>query len=293
MFPKIKLATVIAVAVSTLGVTGSAEAHFGRGRGGGIGLVPRARQGNNNRSNAAVPRATTPAPKTPVAPAPAPVVQKSSPTGGTFVNPPTTTASTKASTKPSTVQTPSKVPSAVPAIASGAKIAPAAEPPPKTTDDVVATDVDGAVDTPLDQPTTFSPETKVILKAAGASASAEAEVASPVETKPAETKKMPALAKVPVGATVTLNSKELSEKEGQVILQIGEIALPATIKQWKNDAVVCTLPIVGLTKPSKATLHLLNADGQTVSTLTVELVTTLPTSSDALPSSLDASPLER
>jgi hypothetical protein len=285
MFPKIKLATVIAVAVSALGVTGSAEAHFGRGRGGGIGirlggggigLVPRARQGNNNRSNAAVPRATTPAPKTPVAPAPAPVVQKSSPTGGTVVNPPATTASTKASPKPSTV-----------------KIAPAAEPPPKTTNDVVATDVDGAVDTPLDQPTTFSPETKVILKAAGASASAEPEAASPVETKPAETKKVPALAKVPVGATVTLNSKELSEKEGQVILQIGEIALPATIKQWKNDAVVCTLPIVGLTKPSKATLHLLNADGQTASALTVELVTTLPTSSDALPSSLDASPLER
>jgi hypothetical protein len=305
MVRKLKLLTVVAVAVSTLGVTGSAEAHIGRGRGGGgggigiriggggIGLVPRARQGNGN---AAVPRATTPAPRAPVAPAPAPVVQKpavpkNSPPSSTTVKSPAPKASvTKASTEASTIPSPTKVP----ATASGPKAKPAAEPQPQTTDNVVATEVDsGAVDTPLDQPMTFSPETKVILKAAGASTTVESEEAGSVEAKPAETKKVPALVKVPVGATVTLNSKDLSEKEGQVILQIGEIALPATIKQWKSDAVVCTLPIVGLTKASKATLHLLNADGQTASTLTVELVTTLPTSSDALPNSLDAGNFER
>jgi hypothetical protein len=210
-----------------------------------------------------------------------------------------TNAGAKATTIPSPTKVPATVPATGPATASGPKAKPAAEPQPQTTDNVVGTEVDsGAVDTPLDQPTTFSPETKVILKAAGASATAEPEEGSPVEaksaeSKPAETKNVPALVKVPVGATVTLNSKDLSEKEGQVILQIGEIALPATIKQWKSDAVVCTLPIVGLTKASKGTLHLLNADGQTASTLTVELVTTLPTSSDALPSSLDAGSFER
>jgi hypothetical protein len=42
--------------------------------------------------------------------------------------------------------------------------------------------------------------------------------------------------------------------------------------------VTCTLPVLGLTKPSKAILHVLKADGKTANTMNCELVTTLPTS---------------
>lgn len=113
-----------------------------------------------------------------------------------------------------------------------------------------------------------------------------AATAQPVQPASATTdvvsKEVP-LPQIPVGATLTLNGKDLTEKEGQVVLQVGEIALPATIKEWKNDSVTCTLPVLGLTKASKATLHVLKADGKTASTLNCELVTTLPTSLEAVP----------
>jgi hypothetical protein len=92
-----------------------------------------------------------------------------------------------------------------------------------------------------------------------------------------------ALPQIPVGATLTLQGKDLSDKEGQVVLQVGDIALPATIQQWKNDAVTCTLPVLGLTKASKATIHVLKSDGKTASTMNCELVTSLQTSVEAKP----------
>jgi hypothetical protein len=112
-------------------------------------------------------------------------------------------------------------------------------------------------------------------------------VDAPSEVKPAAAtelvSKEVALPQIPIGATLTLNGKDLSNKEGQVVLQIGEIALPATINEWKDDAVTCTLPVIGITRASKATLHVLKADGKTASTMNFELVTTLTTSAEAKP----------
>ena len=136
---------------------------------------------------------------------------------------------------------------------------------------------------------------------------------TPVEAQPAEAQPADAqpaappaadvvnkeapLPQIPVGATLTLQGKDLTEKPGQVVLQLGEIALPATIKEWKNDSVVCTLPVLGLTKASKATLHVLTANGKTASTLNCELVTSLPTSVETAPSTastgLDANKYEQ
>ncbi len=128
-------------------------------------------------------------------------------------------------------------------------------------------------------------ETKQALDDVVATEAPAAE-AQPVQPASATTelvsKEVP-LPQIPVGATLTLNGKDLTEKEGQVVLQLGEIALPATIKAWKNDSVTCTLPVLGLTKASKATLHVLKADGKTASTLNCELVTTIPTSLEAKP----------
>jgi hypothetical protein len=115
--------------------------------------------------------------------------------------------------------------------------------------------------------------------------------AAAADAKPADPKatdlvsKDVALPKIPVGATLTLQGKDLADKQGQVVLQLGEIALPATINEWKNDSVTCTLPVLGLTKASKATLHVVKADGKTASTMNCELVTTLPTSVEAVPAS--------
>jgi hypothetical protein len=129
---------------------------------------------------------------------------------------------------------------------------------------------------------------------AEAPAPAPVAAAPAAETKPAEVASSePALPQVPVGATVTLNGKDLSDKPGQVVLQIGEIALPIAIKEWKNDAVVCTLPVLGLTKASRATLHVVKADGKTASTMNLELVTSLPAEPDANPSRLDTASFGR
>jgi len=116
------------------------------------------------------------------------------------------------------------------------------------------------------------------------------ETAKPAETKPEDVaakdaSQDAALPKIPVGATLTLQGKDLAEKQGQVVLQLGDIALPATINDWKNDAVTCTLPVLGLTKASKATLHVVKADGKTASTMNLELVTSLPTSVEVTPTS--------
>jgi len=148
-------------------------------------------------------------------------------------------------------------------------------------------------------------------KPADAAGQAPVETSKPVteptstETKPADSK--PAeltevvsttnLPKIPVGATLTLQGKDLADREGQVVLQLGDFAVPATIKEWSNTSVTCTLPALGITKASKATLHVLKADGKTASTMDCELVTSLPTSVETptptSSSSIDAAKYEQ
>lgn len=244
MFRMSTLANLIALAVSALVATGSADAHFGaRGGGGGGrigagGLAQRARQGGNGNAGGY----NRPAPQ-PVAP---PVVQYKQPVVTPSVKPATPIASTPNST----------------AVASSpAKPAPATAPAPAPAPAAVATAVAAPVATPA-QPVVAAEPVAIQQPAA--------------EIAPVEVVKKEALPQIPVGATVTLNGKDLTDKVGQVVLQVGEIALPVTIKEWKNDSVICTLPVLGLTKSSPATLHVLKADGKTASTLNLELVTALP-----------------
>lgn len=307
MFRQFKLATVIAVALSIVGAMGSVEAHVG-GRGGGIrlggGLAPRGRlpgNGNGIRNGGNGGVATAPAPK-PVAP---PIVQiggtKSStkppvasttnkPSTGTVISSNSTPKSTapasaneKVQAPSATAPTPATVPATVPREADVATV----ETPPKkpaNTNSAFAShlvfnltgssapEVDAsATDAPATQPKALSLEAKQALEEALEADGPAAEIA------PAEivSKEVP-LPQIPVGATVTLNGKDLSDKEGQVVLQIGEIALPATITEWKHNKVTFTLPVLGLTKSSKATLHVLKADGKAASTMSCELITTLP-----------------
>lgn len=311
MFRQWKLATVLAVALSASGSIDSAQAHIG-GRGGGIriggGLVPRAKLGNGNRNggNAGGVQA---APKTVVVP---PVVPIGGTKNGAVVKPPVAAPAT--TNKPSvgnvagSTGTIKSSPAAPTQVQAPAKVSVAvSEPQPKTPSNSNANQQShlvfnltgnaapeatnepdpNAADAPAAEPTGLPSETRKALEDVLATDDPAAET-TPSAVKPVLAtadfvSKEVALPQIPVGSTVTLNGKDLSEKEGQVVLQIGEIAMPATITAWKNNSVTCTLPVLGLTKSSKATLHVLKADGKTASMLECELVTTLPTGPKANP----------
>lgn len=297
MFRQLKLATVIAVALSTVATIGSVEAHIG-GRGGiriGGGLAPRGRlPGNGSRigGNVAGRPAPAPVPK-PVAP---PIVQIGGTTPKTTKPSTGTVISTNSTTKPppqniapksTTDKVPSSTPVPVPTPVPAGRDVVAAEPQPKKPADSnvllvfnltgsAAPDLDRSVtDAAAAQPTGLSLEARQALAELTADVPAAESTPAEVASKEEVIREVP-LPQIPVGATVTLNGKDLSDKEGQVVLQIGEIALPATITAWKNNMVTCTLPVLGLTKSSKATLHVLKADGKTASMLDCELVIALP-----------------
>lgn len=80
------------------------------------------------------------------------------------------------------------------------------------------------------------------------------------------------LMQVPVGATLTLQAKDLGDKAGQVILQMDKIALPGQVSEWKNDSVTATLPMIGLNGNVKAEIMIVKADGSLGSSVKVELI---------------------
>lgn len=113
-------------------------------------------------------------------------------------------------------------------------------------------------------PTVVS-ETVVVESAAPAVAVTEVKAES--ETR---------LMQVPVGATLSLSDKNLGEKQGQVILQVDPLSVPAQVNDWKADQVNVTLPMFGLAAPTKAQIWLMRADGQVANMLTVELIPAKP-----------------
>jgi hypothetical protein len=55
------------------------------------------------------------------------------------------------------------------------------------------------------------------------------------------------------------------------MLKIGEIVLSCPIKDWNTSTVTTTLPVVGITGPTKAELAVLLADGKVAQMVAVEL----------------------
>lgn len=115
---------------------------------------------------------------------------------------------------------------------------------------------------------TVNVPTNIDVDVAGASAAA-----TPESAPAADAAKRP---QIPAGSPVTLNGNALTEKPGQVILQLGDVALPAEVKQWKNDQVACVLPLMAVAKPVPAQLHTLRADGTVASTLDFDLLPPSP-----------------
>jgi len=89
------------------------------------------------------------------------------------------------------------------------------------------------------------------------------------------------LMQVPVGATLTLADKNLGAEEGQVVLEVQSVSLPAKVNEWKADKVNATLPLFGLAAPTKAKIWLLRKDGQVANTVMVELIPATPESQQA------------
>jgi hypothetical protein len=67
-----------------------------------------------------------------------------------------------------------------------------------------------------------------------------------------------------VGSTVTLAGKDLGEEEGNVLLEIHNMALAAEVNDWDREAATATLPSFALANETPVTIHLLTADGEVV-----------------------------
>jgi hypothetical protein len=100
---------------------------------------------------------------------------------------------------------------------------------------------------------------------------AATETAKPVTTTTEEK-----IQQVPLGATLTLQAKELGEQAGQVIIQIEKIAMPALVSDWSASSVTATLPTVAIAENLRAELLLVKADGQVASSVKIELTPALP-----------------
>jgi hypothetical protein len=91
------------------------------------------------------------------------------------------------------------------------------------------------------------------------------------------------LMQVPVGATLQLTEKTLGEKQGQVVLQIDTLSVPAQVNEWKAEQVNVTLPMFGLAAPTKAHIWMMRADGQVAGKLAVELIPAKAPAEEAAP----------
>lgn len=80
------------------------------------------------------------------------------------------------------------------------------------------------------------------------------------------------LSQVMVNTTIQLDMEGLSPEAGQLIVQMDQLSIPATIVEWNPVQAKATIPMLNLTGPMQATLHLVNADGSLAQSVNVELV---------------------
>jgi hypothetical protein len=103
----------------------------------------------------------------------------------------------------------------------------------------------------------------IVLPVATTVVTAAAPVAGVIEEK---------LMQVPAGATLTLQALDLGTTAGQVVLQFNQMAMPAMVSEWKNDAVTATLPPMGLASPVKGEITIVKADGKVATSIKVEVI---------------------
>ncbi|MEO2022679.1 MAG: hypothetical protein ABGX05_12735, partial [Pirellulaceae bacterium] len=77
------------------------------------------------------------------------------------------------------------------------------------------------------------------------------------------------LPEVRAGTTYNLSSENLGNTEGHVVIHVNELYLNTTVDQWSNDAATVTLPLVGMVKPQRAALLMMNSKGELVESIDV------------------------
>jgi hypothetical protein len=77
------------------------------------------------------------------------------------------------------------------------------------------------------------------------------------------------LPEVRAGSTYSLSATDLGKEPGHVVIQVNELYLDTTVDKWSNDEATVTLPLVGMAKPQRAALLMLDAEGQVVESIDV------------------------
>ena len=77
------------------------------------------------------------------------------------------------------------------------------------------------------------------------------------------------LPEVHADSTYNLSATNLGTEPGHVVIQVNELYLNTTLDKWSNDSATVTLPLVGMAKPQRAALLMLNAEGQVVESIDV------------------------
>jgi hypothetical protein len=79
------------------------------------------------------------------------------------------------------------------------------------------------------------------------------------------------LPRVAIGSTLVLDGESLGEEKGIVRLRIGGMALPVEVLEWSASSVKIELPKIDLSRPVKADLEVVRADGSLASSSAIEL----------------------
>ena len=77
------------------------------------------------------------------------------------------------------------------------------------------------------------------------------------------------LPEVRAGSTYNLTATNLGQDPGHVVIEVNELYLETTVDKWSNEGATVTLPLVGMAKPQRAALLMLDAKGQVVESIEV------------------------
>jgi len=79
-----------------------------------------------------------------------------------------------------------------------------------------------------------------------------------------------------VGQPAALEAEGLGTQAGQVIFEVNGLGLPAKVTLWEDKQLGLEVPLMGLQGPTKALMHLIDANGQPIASVPVELLMEVP-----------------
>jgi hypothetical protein len=117
--------------------------------------------------------------------------------------------------------------------------------------------------TSLISTTTDSAATEVAQAGAVGPVTSKVTEANPADERPLQ---------LATGAALTVEASDLGGSPGQVIVEMDQIAMAASVSEWKKDRVTATLPPLGVASKTKATVFVIRADGSLARNLPIELM---------------------